>query len=100
MREWYRAAVDHAPPTARVTLKRITAEHVEIYCALSPPPLWGEHTHIHDVVPSRLIRTYGGGGQAGGEDTKGSQIGRYLLDACQASPGVAEGTPSNGRAMD
>ena len=28
---WYKAAVDRAPPPARVTLKRITAEKVELY---------------------------------------------------------------------
>ena len=37
MRGWYRAAVDHALPFARVTLERITAERVELYCAAPPP---------------------------------------------------------------
>ena len=32
----YKAAVDHAPPPARVTLKRITAESLELYSYVPP----------------------------------------------------------------
>ena len=34
---WYWSAVDRAPPTARVTLERITAERVELYRYIPPP---------------------------------------------------------------
>ena len=34
---WYKAAVERAPPTARVTLKRITAERVTLYSCVLPP---------------------------------------------------------------
>ena len=33
---WYLEAVDHSPPPDRVTLERITAEHDDIYRAVSP----------------------------------------------------------------
>ena len=33
----YKAAVDHAPPPARGTIKRITAERVELYSYVPPP---------------------------------------------------------------
>ena len=36
---WYKAAVDHAQPPARVTLERITAERVELYSYVPPPGL-------------------------------------------------------------
>ena len=38
MRGWYRAAVDHALPPAQITLKRITAERMKLYHAITPPP--------------------------------------------------------------
>ena len=34
---WYKAAVDRAPPPARATLKRVTAERVALY---SREPPW------------------------------------------------------------
>ena len=34
---WYRAAVERAPPPARVTLERITAERVELYSYVPTP---------------------------------------------------------------
>ena len=37
MRGWYISVVDHAPPPAQATLKRITAERVELYRDESPP---------------------------------------------------------------
>ena len=37
LKEWYKAAVNRAPPSARATLKRITAERVELYSYVSSP---------------------------------------------------------------
>ena len=34
---WYRAAVDHAVPPARVILERITAKRMELYRSVPPP---------------------------------------------------------------
>ena len=34
---WYKAAVDRAPPPARATLKRVTAERVALYSGVPPP---------------------------------------------------------------
>ena len=34
---WYKAAVDRAPPPARATLKRVTAERIAIYNRVPPP---------------------------------------------------------------
>ena len=36
IRGWYRAAVDHAPPPAQVTLERITKDCVELYSYIPP----------------------------------------------------------------
>ena len=41
---WYKAAVDHAPPPARVTLERITAERVALYSYVPSP---GENIPVH-----------------------------------------------------
>ena len=40
---WYKAVVDHAPPPARATLKRITAERVALYIRVPPP---GDSTQV------------------------------------------------------
>ena len=40
---WYKAAVGRAPPPARVTLKRITAERVALYSRVPPP---GENIRV------------------------------------------------------
>ena len=37
MKGWYRAAFNRAPPPARATLERITAERVELYSHVTPP---------------------------------------------------------------
>ena len=37
MKGWYQAAVDRVPPPARVTLKRITAERMDLYIYVPPP---------------------------------------------------------------
>ena len=34
---WYKAAVDRAPPPARVTLERIMEERVALYSYVPPP---------------------------------------------------------------
>ena len=41
---WYKAAVDRAPPPARATLKRVTAEQAKLYSRLPPP---GRHHPGH-----------------------------------------------------
>ena len=52
---WYKAAVDRAPPPARVTLKRITAERVALYSRVPPPgeniPVALEPFKVEDEVP-------------------------------------------------
>ena len=37
MKGWYKAEVNRAPPPARTTLKRITAEQVDLYSYVPPP---------------------------------------------------------------
>ena len=37
MKGWYKAAVNRAPPPARATLERITADQVELYSHVPPP---------------------------------------------------------------
>ena len=34
---WYKAAVDCAPPPARVTLEQVTSERVALYSYVMPP---------------------------------------------------------------
>ena len=52
---WYKDAVDHAPLPARVTLKQITAERVELYSRVPPPvdstPVEIEPFEVADGVP-------------------------------------------------
>ena len=52
---WYKATVDRAPPPARVTLKRITAERVALYSRVPPPgdniPVEIEPFEAEDKVP-------------------------------------------------
>ena len=45
---WYKAAVDRAPPPARATLKRVTAERVALY---SRVPVTIEPFAVEDGVP-------------------------------------------------
>ena len=53
---WYKAAVDRAPPPARVTLERITAERVELYSYVPPPgnniPIYVQLLPMEDLVPT------------------------------------------------
>ena len=48
MKGWYKAAVNRAPPPARATLERITAERVELYSYVPPP---GENIPV-TITPS------------------------------------------------
>ena len=51
----YKAAVDRAPPPARVTLERITAERVALYSHVPPPgdniPVAIQTFIVNDSVP-------------------------------------------------
>ena len=53
---WYKAAVDRAPPPARIILKQITAEQVELYIYVPPPganiPIYVEPFPVDDLVPT------------------------------------------------
>ena len=58
---WYKAAVDRAPPPARATLKRVTAERTKLYIRVPPPgdtiPVTIEPFVVEDgVPPARLFR--------------------------------------------
>ena len=56
MKWWHLSAVDRAPPTARVTLERITAEQVDLYCYIPPPgeniPVSVEPFLVEESVPT------------------------------------------------
>ena len=53
---WYKAAFDRAPPPARVTLERITAERVDLYRCVPPPgtntPISVQPFPLEDSVPT------------------------------------------------
>ena len=53
---WYKATVDRAPPPARVTLERITAERVELHSYVPPPgtniPISVQLFPVDDSVPT------------------------------------------------
>ena len=50
LKGWYKAAVNRAPPPARTTLGRITAERVDLYSYVSSP---GENILV-TVAPSKV----------------------------------------------
>ena len=56
LQEWYKAAVDRAPPPARATFKRVTAERVALYRWLPPLgdaiPVTIEPFEVEDGVPA------------------------------------------------
>ena len=56
MKGWYWVVVDRAPPPARVTLKRITAERVDLYRYITPTgeniPISVEPFPVEDLVPT------------------------------------------------
>ena len=53
---WYKAAVDRAPPPARVTLGRITAERVDLYSYVPSPgtnfPIYVNPVPVDSSVPT------------------------------------------------
>ena len=53
---WYKAAFDHAPPPAWVTLEPIMAERVELYRYVPPPgmkiPISMQPFPVEDSVPT------------------------------------------------
>ena len=53
---WYKASVDHSPPPAQATLKRVTAERVTLYSHIPPPgdniPVTIEPFAVEDGVPA------------------------------------------------
>ena len=53
---WYKAAVDRAPPPARVNFNRITAERVEMYSYVPPLgtniPISVEPFPVDNLVPT------------------------------------------------
>ena len=56
MKGWYKAAANRAPPPARATLERITAERVELYSHVPPLgdniPVTVTPSEIDDSVPT------------------------------------------------
>ena len=56
MKGWYKAVVNRAPPPARATLERITAERVELYSYVPPPgeniPVTVTPSDVDDSVPT------------------------------------------------
>ena len=50
LKGWYKAAVNRAPPPARATLERITAERVDLY---SYVPSLGENILV-TVIPAQV----------------------------------------------
>ena len=56
LKGWYKAGVNRAPPSARVTLKRIMAERVDLYSYVSSPgeniPVTVAPVEVDDLVPT------------------------------------------------
>ena len=56
LKGWYKAAVDCAPPPARATLERITAERVNLYSYVPSPgtniPVTARPVPVDDSVPT------------------------------------------------
>ena len=54
---WYKATVDRAPPPARVTLERVTAERVDLYSYVPPPgtniSIYVDLFPVDDLVPTK-----------------------------------------------
>ena len=55
LKGWYKAMVNRAPPPARATLERITAERVDLYSYVPPPgeniPVTVAPEDVDDSVP-------------------------------------------------
>ena len=56
MKRCYKAAVDRTPPPTQVTLERITAERVDLYCQVQPPrekiPISVKPFQVEDLGPT------------------------------------------------
>ena len=56
LKVWYKAAVNRAPPPARATLERITAERVDLYSYVSSSgeniPVTVAPAEVDDSVPT------------------------------------------------
>ena len=56
LKGWYKAAVNRAPPPARATLERITAERVDLYSYVPSPgeniPVTVTPVEVDDSVPT------------------------------------------------
>ena len=56
MKGWHKAAVNRAPPPARATLERITAERVELYSHVPTPgdniPVTVNPSDVDDSLPA------------------------------------------------
>ena len=56
LKGWYKAVVHRAPPTARATLERITAERVDLYSYVPSPgeniPVTVAPVEVDDLVPT------------------------------------------------
>ena len=56
MKGRYKAAVDHVPPPDQVTLERIMAEPVDLYCQVPPPgekiPVSVEPFQVEELLPT------------------------------------------------
>ena len=74
LKGWYKSAVNRAPPPARATLERITAERVDLYIYVSSPgeniPVTVTTAEVDDSVPmedeikyavKKLMRNRSGG---------------------------------------
>ena len=87
---WYKAAVDHAPPPARVTLERIKAERVELYSYVPLPgkniPISVHPFTVEDLVPTEdeiewavmRLRNHRSGGPSG---MRAEHLKRWLATA-------------------
>ena len=57
MKGWYKAVVNHVPPSDWVTLERLTEECVDIYRHVSPPgeniPVSVETFQVEESVPTK-----------------------------------------------
>ena len=57
LKGWYKATVDRAPPPARATLERITAERVDLYSYVPSPgeniPVTVRPVPVDDLVPTK-----------------------------------------------
>ena len=81
---WYRVAVDHTLPPARITLERITAERVELYCNIPPPPP-RERISPHLYHPPKMTIPYLKRRRSSGRCRDYGGIGREVPPRCMPS---------------